>query len=583
MDRLAFWLLFAIVPIAFMPDWGNSYSEPKLAVMILLLSYALFNEILLFKKAIHIANRMQLIWTIFIATVLIAEIISLTYVGNRGLTYQSICLNLILITIPNLTANSNFQEKKLCLAMIPAIGILVISSLAMILFRIPIFSSYSPFGSSIGLKNSLSVYLAQTLPLLIIAIANIKNEPCCSKLSSCLKTLAYILLPLSIWVILANRTRSAWLMLLLYLASFLILYLKGRKSLLRIIKIYLVSLFIGLLLLNYVPNSLKWRSGTPYLDSLSNLASIKHSNGRIELWSVSKNLIKIFPWQSLGAGQAPAVWQSAIPTNTEVNPTIFAFLRPDLPLFNDYLQEAVEDGVLISVVFSFAVLGIPTLFFLYNKKLNLSDSQILLTLICLATSLDAFFDYPFNRPETTLIYAIALGLIMRPEKKLKHLKIIKVNGPIRFIVLGISTLTIILFLKLSIGLSARKLWLYTNDTAHLELAYNLWPWDSEWKNKHFEAFYRQEYSELNIEQYINTKLLAWPHDPESFLILAKNHEKNNNYLKAIEAYKQAVVKVQNGLCYYPAYNSYLQLIKKSDFPSGIDKISEYNVRSCKKL
>jgi O-antigen ligase len=124
-----------------------------------------------------------------------------------------------------------------------------------------------------------------------------------------------------------------------------------------------VAAALAVTLLVVIPNRLQWASNSPYVDSLTTMVSLESSSGRDKLWTVAFHVLGVHPLLGVGTGNYSVLWRSFI-SETNVDPAVFAFIRPDLPLFNDYLQVGVESGVFAAALFAFALLVLPARAFL---------------------------------------------------------------------------------------------------------------------------------------------------------------------------------------------------------------------------
>jgi hypothetical protein len=59
-----------------------------------------------------------------------------------------------------------------------------------------------------------------------------------------------------------------------------------------------------------------------------------------------------------------------------------------------------------------------------------------------------------------------------------------------------------------------------------------------------------------MERLAELRMRAWPSDPESHLIQAALLETKGDLLGARERFRRALVTVENGRCYLPAYVAY---------------------------
>ncbi|MBP9839104.1 MAG: O-antigen ligase family protein [Proteobacteria bacterium] len=566
---------FISLPLLLINEWGNSYTEPKLALLFVLQIVLL--SVFLNAKKISISKPLNY-WLIGFSIIVFMQCAFLSKAQNLGIAYQSIGISLCLLIVPLFIFNSSLDVISIARSIMPICLVMIFSGLSMILFRHPVFSDYSPFGSSIGLKNSFSVYLMQIFPLLLLLSGTGKTQD--TLMQKITYYAAKVFLPIVIWIVLANRTRSAWMMLIFYLVTLSLLAFRHRKIYGTLCKDLVLAIFLGVVLLNFIPNSLSWRSSTPYSDSLSSLFSFEHSSGRNHLWSVALRMVNLFPWQAIGAGQYPVLWQEYIKDTPNVSPQTFAFLRPDLPLFNDYLQFATENGLLLAILFVLLVLGLPAYLCLKVLRDPTDRISLLLSLICIATCVDAFFDYPFNRPESVFVFATAWGFLLKTSETQAVTLIGRRHSLFKLYCLPLVLLISVIALQMIIGLTARKIWIKNRNAETLETAFQFWPWDAQWKDHHLESLLLSKNKEV-AEKFVATRMQSWPNDPESYLIKSKYFESKNEYPQALENYKRAIVMVDKGFCYPKAYQSYLNLVSKLNSRNDIQFLSDAELSSCK--
>jgi O-antigen ligase len=434
---------------------------------------------------------------------------------NLGLQLQSISLPISALIAGTWIYNRKISPTLIYIAVLPAILVSIVASLSMYFYRLPLFGSYSPWGAPIGLKNSLSVYLTQTLPILFLALSTLKNSK--GKAFRCLEYSLILVATTCCWIIIANRTRSAWWMLIFFL---LILIWKVRKlpEGTYFYKVFILISLLGTFLTFSVPNQLRWNSDTPYTDSLSTMISPKKSSGRLELWKVASTIFIEHPFLGIGTGNYPILWQEYIP-KSEVNPRKFRFLRPDLNLFNDYFQALVENGVLNFALSLIIFLIFPI--YLIGRHNNSISSYLQIT-VCIITGIDAFFDYPFNRPESILIFICMISLAL---KELGSPIIL--NKILLKVILASSILfSSILGIKLGGAVYHRSAFAKSQNVNDLKYAWSYWPWDFQWNS--YVINYLITNGELSFAEDIATKRkFYWPNDKESQIMINLTNEHKN--------------------------------------------------------
>jgi len=575
-SRRLFVIGLAILPVLIVRGFGNSFAEPKLACLLVL------SVVGLTSLALRVWRSERLTGTPLCAglgALLVLQVASPRVWADVGTHLQAIALTAGALSISLYVANTDLRILAFARVMLLPITVSLVGALAMVLFRTPLFSDANPFGSAIGLKNSLSVFLAQCLPLVFIALHDLEQRP--GPRSRALRAGVFILLSCAYWVVFSSRTRSAWWILLFYFLALLLMWAYTRERNLgrTLLRMSLAGL-VGVVLLIAVPNALVWTSRTPYWDSVATLFSFTHSSGRVQLWRVGLRMLASHPWLGIGAGRYPALWRGYI-GDADVDARVFAFLRPDLPILNDYLQFAIENGVASMLILLLVAVAVPAACLVRFLKSRPTDvlPEVLLCLLCLGTALDALVDYPFLRPETLVVFTVALSLAVK-RTDTRFLSSLPTNRGAVLAALGaIAIFAGVVCVQLTAGFVARTVWNHTRDARALEVAWFLWPWDSQWNDTHLLGFL-QAGKNASAERFSRKRLAIWPHDPESYLIEAKLRESYRQFDEAVAAYRRAVITVENGRCYPAGYESYLRMTGRSDIPAGVTRLTSAELARC---
>lgn len=571
--RTLFLCAVTVLPLIVVQGSIRSFAEPKLAVLLFLSSICLIDLYRRFAPSGELAISALQVGMSFL---LLLELPAMLAVGNPGLMLTSLTLQLSLLIISLWVLNTELSLLWLTRAVMVSVFVVAVGALAMSLYRIPLFSNYAPFGSTIGLKNSVAVFLAQAVPFLLVNLVLTCELPARRRAE---RAIGVILLVVSLWIVFAYRTRSAWWMILFYLIALLLLAQRKRTQPWRsLFRVTFVSALAAAALCYLVPGQLRWRSDTPYLDSVMTLASFEHSSGRDKLWRVALEIIGAHPWGGLGLGNYPATWPAYLPL-TDIDPKSFAFLRPDLPLFNEYLQNGVECGIAAMVLFAFTLFGLPAGDFL--RRLRHADQSeyalALLSLCCLSTALDAFLDAPFSRPEGILLFAVAAGISSRDggwryqpaARPLFHVALATLLLVVGFVGVRVTGSTIF-----------RRQFLQTHDPRTLELAWRLWPWSAEWNSSHAAAL-QQTMDPVAFARLAQERRAAWPNDPESYLLLAKGAEAQRSVDEAFALYRRGIVTVPGGRCYPRGIANYDRFIQTFGLVSDPRRLSDAELSVCR--
>jgi hypothetical protein len=580
-----------LVPLAFVPGWGNGYTEPKIALTFALGAACLFA---LAKRAVAGATPIPVRarpWALAMGAIVVVEAASLGRGPNTGLALETLGLTLTAVGVVMWLAWSATPELDIRAFAYAAVFPLVVvlgGALAMIVLRHPVFSFYSPFGATVGLKNSLSVLLASSVPFLLVLTDRARagdGRDGASPWSRRAAVLAVVaLLAVMCWVVFANRTRSAWWMFLVYAIAMAVAWVRSRERAWgKMLARFVLAAGAGAILLVAVPNRLRWTSSSPYVDSLATLASFEASSGRDKLWRVALHMLGTHPLLGTGPGNYAVTWRATIP-ETNVDPAVFAFLRPDLSLFNDYLQMGVECGVVAAGLLAFAVLIVPTRAFwrlaCAPPGAPAKVPEALAALACVGIAFDAFFDYPFNRPETLLVFAVCCGLACRALEELPHAGDAVAAPPgapppwwsiVRERLLPALAVCSALLVggvgvSLSVGLTARRL--AEAQPALLARALAWWPWDPQWNAYYAHVLLAHGQAEV-AERYAILRRRAWPEDPESFLIEALVRDHRGEESAALEAFRRAIVKVPGGRCHLDGFREYTAWRARPELPAEL--------------
>lgn len=569
----AFCAGWALLPLAFAEGFGNAYTEPKLAVLLALALVCLASLVRQRTPprlgAFAAGTAALLLWRL--ATGLDPQ--------NPGTCLQTLALDACALAVALFVANRELSAERLAAWAAPTTALVLAGILPMILWRVIVASQASPFGSTIGWRNSLSVFLAQAVPLLLVLAPRGRGGRSLARTAG-----LAVLLSALLWVVIASRTRSAWWMVAITLAGVATSAARLREhALRRSLAVLAGSLVAGAALLALAPNALEWRTRSPYLESLATMASPRHSNGRVELWRVGAAMIADAPLLGVGTGSYPVLWREWI-ARTDVDPMAFGFLRADLPAFNDYLQDAIEGGLPGGLASLAVRLGLPLLYLWRIWRLR--DARLwreaLLGTGCAATAFDALVDYPFGRPETLLVFTASLALVERGLAAVQPAWTVALPARAwRPAASALAAALAALLVLLGVGLGARKLWYERGDVAALRVALRLWPWDEQWKQKHLRAFARAGDS-ASMERLVAQRLRAWPHDPESYVLEATSRAHRGEFTGAVASFRRAVVTVPGGRCYALGHIAYRRLLAQADFPADAPRLTDQDLAACQR-
>jgi O-antigen ligase len=461
---------------------------------------------------------------------------------NFGFQTQSIFLEFssLLIGIWAYNTHLNIQYVIVSLALSTISSL--ICTFYFVYFRIALLSNYSALGGTVGLKNSLSVYLALVIPYLLLGINS--NTRFISCYNRPIKVLLRVVLLTSLCVIVLSRTRSAWIMLIFVFLFFLLKQHANKNQLNKVIKTYLNFSILAIILSLSIPNTLKWHSKTPFYDSLVSITDLSKTNGRDSLWQVGLKMFEQNFYFGTGSGTYPLIWQDYIKVSG-VEPKSFAFLRPDLNLFNDYLQAFVENGGFTGLIFISLYLLFPVL---KAFKCSLSFQEIFFISSCLAMSIDSFFDHPFKRPESILIFTISTSLMLKTSAHTLTIPYNKLK-----VILPIFIFCLF-FVSAAVGTSVylKRDYAVNNNLSSIKKAILINPWSFDWNSNSVNSLLKWEEVEF-ATNIADSRIRFWPNDPEGYLMKAKLALREKDENTALDNLRRALNYVENGRCYFPAF------------------------------
>ncbi len=196
------------------------------------------------------------------------------------------------------------------------VGLLVVAVLAVAATALaqaygvdsPSFSANRAPGGTLGNRNFVAHLAAIAAPLLIVAAVGSRR-----RFSTVVATLALAVVSA---VLVLSRTRAAWIAL----AACVIVLLPGVwrararwrvAGLRRRVAVIAVVVAGSVTAAVFVPNALSWRSKSPYLDSVKNMADFSQGSGRGRLVQYTNTLMLALRHPALGVG--PGNWAVEYP------------------------------------------------------------------------------------------------------------------------------------------------------------------------------------------------------------------------------------------------------------------------------
>ncbi len=224
------------------------------------------------------------------------SVISLAFATNHALAFRAVALSVSAYVIYR--AARTVPQAPL----LNALALAVVIACVMALLQtygvwLPIFSENRAPGGTLGNRNFIGHMAAFGLPLVLVAgLRGSKLAP----FGIAIVTAALVL----------TRSRAAWLAA----ACVLIVFLIGMVWRARMWKrLTVLALFAigGAAAAIVIPNTLRWRSDNPYLESVKNVAGYESGSGRGRLVQYQQSLRMALAYPVFGVG--PGNWPVAYP------------------------------------------------------------------------------------------------------------------------------------------------------------------------------------------------------------------------------------------------------------------------------
>jgi O-antigen ligase len=273
-------------------------------------------------------------------------------------------------------------------------------------------------GGTFGNRNFMAHFMALGAPVLALAglEARRRSELVVWQIGGALVAAALVL----------SRSRAAWLALVLALILFVAEGLwagglwRNRTARGRVLALAGAAA-LGAVLALVLPNRLEWKSDSPYLDSLRDIADYREGSGRGRLVQYQNTFRMAIDHPLLGVG--PGNWPVAYPKYTF--PGDPAFDREDFIPTNpwpssDWVALLAERGplALLAVLLAGATLVVGA-WRRWRAGLTTSEGlgalAALLTLVVLASV--SAFDAVLLLPAPTVFTATLLGALVRPPRR----------------------------------------------------------------------------------------------------------------------------------------------------------------------
>jgi O-antigen ligase len=273
-------------------------------------------------------------------------------------------------------------------------------------------------GGAFGNRNFMAHFVALGLPVLLLATleSRRRREAWLPVAGAAILGAALVL----------SRSRAAWLGAI---AAFAILAVEGlwfgylwRDAISRRrVLMFALALGVGGVLALVLPNTLEWRSDSPYLDSLKDVANYKEGSGAGRLVQYGNSLRMTADHPVLGVG--PGNWAVAYPGYTTAGDPAFDphdYIPTNPWPSSDWVASLAERGPLATLALVGAaaalVIGAWRRWRMAPETTEGTESLTLI-LIVVTTAVVGSFDAVLLLPAPTFFVWAALGLLARPPKR----------------------------------------------------------------------------------------------------------------------------------------------------------------------
>lgn len=386
---------------------------------------------------LSIVNLFTFVYLYFIRNWLTASDVYRTLKSNVAISY----LGFLLFSVLSFTQAISIKESYLQFAKLFSVfsfavimALLVINNGKLVRFLAIVFASLLVF-------DALSVfyYIGKFIDGEILYISDIKTV---YSNKNILASSIFVKLPFAIWLMFTGSkllrnvgwvsltlgvlatffmaTRAFYLGLAvlssLFLIGSLLLYVKDKNKLyLKLSGLYALSLILAFLMFTFVQTNLYPKTGERHVqgiaDQVSTIKDFDKSAGlRISAWKFSVELIKEHPYLGVGSGN----WKIQVLKHENKSNPGFIYLYK---AHNDFLENTAEAGVLGGLhflfIFIFSGLNLIRQYFRKDETQDHTNSMLFLGFAGLAFyAVDAFFNFPADRPEILILFAAFVGFAM---------------------------------------------------------------------------------------------------------------------------------------------------------------------------
>ncbi len=267
-----------------------------------------------------------------------------------------------------------------------------------------LFASSRAPGGTLGNRNFVAHAAAFGLPLCFLAAIRAQ------------RTIGYLTASIGVAILSASlvlsRSRAAWLATAVMLLTFIVF----ARTWTRLTGVLLFAAG-GVAAALLIPNTLRWRSENPYLETARRLANYEEGSGRGRLVQYRRSLLMAARYPLLGVG--PGNWPVVYPAHSARNDPSMNESEPGMT-FNpwpssDWISFVAERGLAAAVVIALAFLGIA------GAGFRSPDHLLAATLLAIlaAVVVEGLFDAVLLLAVPTLIVWTAFGALLPPPSAVR--------------------------------------------------------------------------------------------------------------------------------------------------------------------
>jgi O-antigen ligase len=282
----------------------------------------------------------------------------------------------------------------------------------------PLFAERRAPGGVFGNRNFMAHFVALGLPVLLLATLESRRRR-----EAWLPTAGAIVLGAALVL---SRSRAAWLGTI---AAFAILAVEGLwfgflwRDLVsrRRVLLFALALGVGGVLALVLPNTLEWRSDSPYLDSLRDVANYREGSGKGRLVQYENTLRMAAAHPVLGVG--PGNWAVVYPRYTTPGDPAFDaddFIPTNPWPSSDWIASLAERGALATLALAGAAAALAIgawRRWRMAPETTEGTESLTLILVLATTAVVGSFDAVLLLPAPTFFLWAGLGLLARPPKR----------------------------------------------------------------------------------------------------------------------------------------------------------------------